>query len=120
MKIPNEVIPDAYKYAKQAFDENLLSNDFSNKLLSKHNIKMSSSKDYFYFYNYLMTGLGSCRILSSYTQEYFLKRIYEDYGKEQLQKCLKAFILLIAKFEGEKVGSKKSMRAIYDKYKKLV
>jgi hypothetical protein len=120
MKIPHEVITDCYKYSKQAYDEQASSNDFVNKLLSKHTIKVNSAKDYFYFYNYLISGLGSCRILSSYTQEYFLKRIYEDYGKEQLKKSLKAFGFLIEKFEGEKVGSRKSMRAIYDKYMKLV
>ena len=120
MKIPIEIIPDAYKFSKQVFENKLTSDEAAVKLHNTHNININSAKDYVFYFKYLITGMGSCRILSSYTQEYFLKRIYEDYGKGQLGKSLKAFRLLIVTFEGEKVGSKKSMRAVYEKYLKLV
>ena len=67
-----------------------------------------------------MTGEGSIWSLSSFTQNYFLESIYKDYGKEQLKKSLHTFMCLIKKYEGEKIGSKKSMRSIYEKYSKLI
>ena len=116
MKIPNDVIPDCYKFSKEAFENNLKSKDAAEKIRAKHQLKLSSSKDYFNYFKVLMTGSGSCRSLSVFTQEYFLKRILEDYGKEQMEKSLLHFKKLIEKFEGDKVGSKNSMRAIYEKY----
>ena len=67
-----------------------------------------------------MTGNGSCRGLSKFTQEYYLKAIYDDFGKEQLKESLKAFWLLIEKLENQKNATIQPMRAIYEKYIKLV
>ncbi|WP_432671166.1 hypothetical protein [Flavobacterium sp. SM2513] len=63
-----------------------------------------------------MTGTGSCRALSTYSQEYYLEMIYKDYAKEQLEKSLKAFYKLIEKFEQSDGSTKKSMRLIYEKF----
>ena len=120
MKIPNEAITDCYKYSKEAYENNLKSKDAAERIVSKHNLKLSLSKDYFNYFKYLITGTGSCRSLSSYTQGYYLENINEEYSKEQFVKSLAAFKKLIEKFEGDKVGSKKVMKAIYEKYSKLV
>lgn len=120
MKIPKDAIPDCYKYSKEAFEGNLKSKDAAEKIHAKHHLKLSSSMDYFNYFKFLKTDSGTCRSLSLYTQEYFLKRIFEDYGKEQLKKSLVAFMKLIVKFEAGKEGSKKSMRVIYEKYNQLI
>ncbi len=122
MTIPNEAIPDCYKFSKEAFENKLKSKDAAEKIHSKHQLKLSSSKDYFNYFKVLITGSGSCRSLSKFTQEYFLNNILEDYknDNEQKKKTLLHFKKLIEKFEGDKVGSKKSMRVIYEKYIKLV
>jgi len=67
-----------------------------------------------------MTGTGSSRSLSKFTQEYYSKHIEKEYGKEQFKKSLQSFYKLIEKFEGKKIGVKKSMPVIYDTYFKLV
>lgn len=120
MKIPNEVIPDCYKYSKQAFEGNITSDEAAKKIHNLHNLKLGSAKDYPILFKILITGEGSMWSLSSYCYEYFIKKIHEDYGNEQLKKSLNTFMRLIKKYEGEKVGSKKLMRAIYEKYLKLV
>ena len=120
MKIPNEVIPDCYKYSKLAFEGKTTADDAAQKIHKLHDVKLGSAKDYPLLFKILMTGEGSMWNLSSYCQEYFIKKIYEDYGKEQLKKSLITYMRLIKKYEGENLGSKKLMRTIYEKYKKFV
>lgn len=120
MKISNEVIPDAYKFSKQVFENKLTLDEATLKLHITHNVNINSAKDYVYYFKYLMTGIGSCRSLSSYTQEFFLKKIHEDYGKERLVMSLLHFKILILMFEKQNNSTKVSMRKIYDKYIKLI
>ena len=116
MKIPENVILHTYKESKRVFESNLSFKEAAENIHKNCNVKITSALDYPYYFKFLMTSSGSCRILSRYTQEFYLKSIYEDYGKEQLKKSLVAFMKLIVKFEDGKEGSKKSMRAIYEKY----
>ena len=120
MKIPNEVIPDCYKYSKQAFEGKLTADEAAQKIHNLHDVKLGSAKDYPILLKILITGEGSMWNLSSYCQEYFIRKIYEDYGKEQLKKSLNAYMRLIKKYEGDNVGSKKLMRRIYEKYLEFV
>jgi len=117
-KIPASVIPYAYQETKRVFESNLPIKEAAENINKNCGIKINSAVDYGYYFKYLMTGTGSCRNLNSFTQEYFLKRILEDYGMQQQNKSLQAFWDLILKFEGEKVGYKKSMRIIFEKYNK--
>lgn len=120
MKIPENVIRYTYKESKRVFENNLSFKEAAENIHKNCNLKITSALDYPYYFKYLITGSGSCRILSSYTQEFYLNSIFKDYGKEQLAKSLIAFMTLIVKFEAGKEGSKKSMRAIYQKYSKLI
>jgi hypothetical protein len=120
MKISSELIPDCYIYSKQAFEGKISPNDARQKIHEELNINFGSAKDYYLYFNYLMTGNKPTWSLNRHTLGYFLGQIQEDYGDEQMKKSLLHFKKLIEKFEGKKVGSKKSMRAIYDKYMKLV
>lgn len=120
MKIPYTAIPQTYIESKKVFENKTTVEDAIKRLHANQYINKNSAKDYINYFKYLMTGSGSCRSLNKFTQEFYLKSIYEDYGKEQLKKSLVAFMKLIVKFEDKKVGSKKSMRAIYEKYNQLV
>lgn len=120
MKIPNEVIPDCYKYAKEAFEGKITSEDATMKIHSELNITLGSAKDYPKLFKVLMTGEGSIWSLSNYCHEYYLNKISKDYGKEQLKKSLSYFKVLIEKYEKQTGTLKKSKRAIYDKYSKLL
>ena len=122
MKIPENIIPYTFKESKRVFENNLPVKEAAENIHKNCGVKITSAIDYAYYFRYLMTGNGSCRSLSKFTQEYFLKNILEDYknDNEQKKKTLLHFKKLIEKFEGEKVGSKKSMRVIYEKYIKLV
>ncbi|PJE45014.1 MAG: hypothetical protein CUR32_01310 [Flavobacterium sp.] len=120
MKIPNEVIPDCYKYAKQAFEGKITPVDARQKIHEELNINFGSARDYYLYYNYLVTGNKPTWVLNDYTLGYFLEHILKDYNNdiEQKRNTLIHFKKLIEKFEGDKVGSKKSMRTINEKYLK--
>jgi len=120
MKIPNEVIPDCYNYAKQSFEGKITPNEARKKIHEELNINFGSAKDYSKLFKILMTDEGSIWSLNCFTLDYFIKNISKDYGKEQLKMTLKTFMRLIKSYEGTKVGSKKSMRAIYEKYSKTI
>lgn len=122
MKIPNELIPDCYKYAKQAFEGKITKEEARLKIHEELDVNFGSAKDYYLYFNYLITGEKPTWSLNKFTLEYFLEHILKDNNDniEQKKKTLLHFKKLIEKFEGQKVGSKKSMRAIYEKYNKLV
>ena len=120
MKIPNEAIPDCYKYSKQAYEGKITADEATQKIHKIHGVKLGSAKDYPILFKILITGEGSMWSLSSYCYDCFIENIHKDYGTEQMKKSLDTFMRLIKKFEGGNVGSKKSMRVIYEKYKKLV
>ena len=120
MKIPQERIPYTYQESKRIFENKLSVKEGAENIHTKCGIKLNSCGDYVYFFRYLMTGTGSCRSLSKYSQEYYLEMIYKDYGKEQLGKSLLAFYKLIEKFEQPNGSTKKSMRLIYEKFYLLV
>ena len=85
-------------------------------------MNFGSARDYYLYYSYLITGEKPTWSLNLFTLDFFLENILKDYNEEKKQKkkTLLHFKKLIEKFEGQKVGSKKSMRAIYEKYNKLV
>jgi len=118
--IPHEVIPDCYKYAKQAFDSKITVGDARQKIHEKLNINFGSAKDYYLYYSYLITGEKPTWGLNLFTMEYFLKEILEDENTdlEQIKNTFLYFKALINKLEGEKVGSKKGLNVIYEKYRK--
>lgn len=120
MSIAHQHIPYTYQESKRVFENDLTIKEATENINKQCAIKVTSAKDYVYYFKYLMTGEGSCRILNKFTQRYYLEKIFQDYGIEQKQKSLKNFKKLIDKFEGEKVGSKKSMNLIYDEFLKLV
>jgi hypothetical protein len=120
MKISENVIPFTYQESKRVFENKLSVKEAAENINKNCGIKITSSADYYYYFKHLMTGEGSCRLLNKFTQEYYLEQIEKDFGKEQLKKSLKAFYELIEKFEKENGSTKKSMRAIYEKYIVLV
>ena len=120
MKIPNEAIPECYKYAKQAFDGKITFGDARQKIHEELKINFGSARDYYLYYNYLITGEKPTWGLNLFTMEYFLKKILEDENNdsEQRKNSLFYFKALINKLEGEKIGSKKGLNVIYEKYRK--
>lgn len=120
MKISEELIPFTYQESKRVLENELSSKEAAENIHMKCGIKINSCADYYYYFKYLMTGEGSCRMLSTFTQNYYLEKIYEEYDKEQFKKSLDAFYNLIVKFEKQNNSNKKSMRLIYNDFSKLV
>lgn len=120
MAISKEHIPYTYQESKRVFEKDLPIKEAAKNIHKECGIKITSASDYCYYFRYLMTGAGSCRSLSSFTQGYYLIQIHQDYGNEQFKISLYHFKKLIEKFEGEKIGSKKSMNAIYENCCSLV
>lgn len=122
MKIPNEVIPECYKFSKQAFEGKITKEEARLKIHEELDINFGSAKDYYLYYSYLITGEKPTWVLNKFTLGYFLEHILKENkdNVEQKKKTLLHFKKLIEKFEGQKVGSKKAMRAIYEKFNQLV
>ncbi len=120
--IPNEAIPDCYKYAKEAFEGNITPEEARQKINENLSINFGSARDYFLYYSYLMTGIKPTWDLNKFTFEYFLKAIIENKENsiEQKRNSVYNFKKLIEKLERQRIGSKKSMNIIYEKYSKLV
>lgn len=118
MKIPNEVIPDCYKFSKQAFEGKITKEEARLKIHKELDLNFGSARDYFLYYSYLINGEKPTWSLNLFTLEYFLQNILMDYknDSEQQKRTLLYFKKLIEKLEGSKVGSRKSMRLIYEKY----
>lgn len=120
MKISNHHIPFTYQESKRVFENQLPVKEAAENINKKTGIKLTSASDYGYFFKYLITGSGSCRNLNTFTQGYFLGRIFEEFDENQKKKSLHYFKELIEKFEKGKAGSMKSLNEIYEKYTKLV
>ena len=120
MTIPEEAIPFTFEESKRIFENDLSVKEGAENINKEHGIKVTSASDYVHYFKYLMTATGSCRSLSKFSQEYYLAKIREDYGKAQFEKSLTAFKNLFEKFEKDTPGTKVAMRKIYDKYKALV
>ena len=121
-KIPNEVIPDCYKYSKQAFEGKITPLEARQKIHDELKINYGSARDYFLYYNYLITGTRPTWGLNTFTTNYFLEHILNDgeISNDQKKRTMLHFKKLIEKFEGGKVGCKKSMRVIYEKFVEFV
>jgi hypothetical protein len=121
MKIPNEVIPDCYKYAKQAFEGKISPSEARQKIHEELNINFGSARDYYLYYSYLLTGNKPTWPLNNYTLGYFLKHILKDYNDdiEQKKRTLLHFKKLIEKFEAQKGITMVAMRKIYEECLKL-
>ena len=120
MKIAEHHIPYTYQESKRVFEDNLTVKEAADNIHKNCDIKINSCSDYVYYFRYLMTGMGSCRLLNSYTQDYYLKEIKKDYDKKQFTKSLEAFYKLLRRFEEQNNSNKKSMRSIHEKYTKQV
>ena len=120
IKITQEPIPYTCQESKRIFENELSVKEGAENIHTKCGIKFTSSKDYIHYFKYLKTGTGSCRILSKFSQEYYLEMIKKDYGKEQLEQSLQAFYKLIEKFEPPDGSTKKSVRYIYGKFRLLM
>lgn len=116
MRINSDFIPYTYEESKKVFEGSLLSSEAAENIFNNCGIKINSAKDYPQYFKYLMTGSGTCRNLNSFTQEYYLKQIREDYGVDQFRKSLSAYKPLIEKFEKQNSSIKHSMRKIYNKH----
>lgn len=120
MKISQDQIPFTYQESKRVFEQKLSVKEAAENIHKNCDIKINSSADYYYYFKYLITGEGSCRMLNVFTQNYYLERINEDYDQEQFEKSLNAFYNLIVKFETQNNSNKKAMRLIYNNFSKLV
>lgn len=120
MKISEELIPFTYQESKRVFANELSSKEAAENIHLKCGIKINSCADYYYYFKYLITAEGTCRMLNKYTQKYYLQMIYKEYDNEQFRKSLSAFYNLIEKFERQNNSSKKSMRLIHAEFSKLV
>lgn len=120
MKIPNEIIPSAYTVSQKVYENKLTQKEAKDYLSSNFKVTYGSTGDYSIFFKYLIDGNGSFRKLNNTTMDYFLEQISKDYEPEQLKKSLAAFLKLIEYYEGLKKSESRSMRAIYEKYLKLI
>ena len=120
MKIPHSALPDCYKIAKQAFEGKITNESAQLKIHEELQINLTSAKDYPKLLRILLTDNGNIWGLSAFTYDVFLENILSDYGKEQLKKSVATYKRLIAYLENNGKPKKIKMRAVYEKYSKLI
>lgn len=117
MKIPNELIPLAYKLSKKVYEGKLTFKEAQNQLAENGQMNYSSTADFLRNFRSLMEGKQFARTLNSYSMEYFIDHIYKDYGSTTLSNALKALQLHYLYYEGLQNGREMhKMREIHSKY----
>lgn len=115
MKIPEKLIPDAYNVAKKVYDKKLSMSDGARFLVNKHEMNLSSARDYIYDFKYLIEAKRFTRKLNKASMGYFFEHILTDYGIPGLTNALLALKKHIEYNENRKEPIQ-AMKVIYAKY----
>ena len=116
MKIPSDIIPFAYKIAKQVYNNEISLRDGKLAMVSCKTVNINSSADYINNYRYLIEGKKFSRTLNFESMEYFLENIYFDNGSNGLQNALLALKKHIEYYEKIQNTTMHKMRELVDKF----
>jgi len=102
-KIPNEVVPVAYRLAKQVYEKEgeITFTEAKEKLVNDYGLNEHSAADYINNFRCLREGQIFKRTHNAFSFEYFLENIHSDYGDDGLKSALRAFSLHISYVENQ-------------------
>lgn len=120
MKIPNSVIPLAYRTSKAVYNKEITPKQGIEILSAAENINSNSARDYFNNFKYLIDGRTLTRTLNEETMDYFFKKITQDYGFVQLEISLNSLLRHIEYYENLQNIRMHKTRGVHTKYLELL
>jgi 5-methylcytosine-specific restriction protein A len=100
IKIEQDVLPVAYSIAKKVYYKDLKHTEGQKALAAGSRMSVSSAGDYIHVFRYLKDGERITRGLNAASIDYFMDRLYKDYGSPSLETSLKVLQKYIDYEEG--------------------
>jgi hypothetical protein len=120
MKIPFEIVPEAYQTSKKVYEGKLTITEGIKRLAQGGRMNQSSARDYIYGFRYLIEGKKFSRTLNAYSMDYFFENFIKDYGLPNLENPISALMMHIGYYEDKQNTTMHLMRDIHEKYSKLI
>lgn len=119
--IEPECIIAIYEKAKEVYSKQDTLKNAKSKLYSEYGVNENSFEDYYYALKNMLDGTLHKRMINSDLRDYYLTRIYEDYGVDKLSIALQAYMSSILYYEqGHDNRLLKKERGIYDKHSQIL
>ena len=90
LKISNEMIESVYEYSKMVYEKKITLTEAKERVNMETGMNTGSAQDHIMDFRYMMDGERYTRTINLYATEYFLKKIYEDYGYKALTNAIEA------------------------------
>lgn len=116
MKIPIDLIPEAYEISKKVYNGELTVTEGVKRLATNDRMNLSSARDYIYDYRCLVQGKKFTRTLNAATMNYFFENLLQENGLTNLKNPLSALKQHIDYYENKQSTTMHLMREIYEKY----
>lgn len=120
MKIPNDIVPLAYRVSKMVYEKRTSFQEGLDELITGNRINKNSAADYIHNFKCMLDGKKYARTNNKFSMEYFFSNIYQDYGLKGLTPALIAFEQHIEYYEGIRGKPMKTMRSIQAWYLALI
>lgn len=119
--IKQECIIAIYEKAKGVYSGKDTLKNAKETLYSEYDVNKNSFADYYRAFKNMLDGKLHTRIISSDLRDYYLTRIYEDYGVDKLRIALQMYNKSILYYEQcHNNRLLKKDRRIYDKHLKIL
>ena len=111
-----------YEKSKEIYSGKDTLKNAKSTLYSEYGVNENSFADYYYAFKNMLDGKLHTRIISSDLRDYYLTRIYEDYGVDKLRIALQMYNKSILYYEQCHNNNRllKKDRRIYDKHLKIL
>lgn len=119
-KISNEMIKYSYAFAKDVYNGKISIQYAVNELSTIYSMNKGTAKDYINDYISMRKGCAYKRTIKEAATEYFLNRIYRDYGELGLKNALTSVLGHLEYYESLGKGKLNGIRRIYEQYSKLI
>ena len=113
-----ELIKKIYNAAQEIYDNKVTLE--AQKRRMKEEMNPGAFSDFYYGYVKLRTGEICKRGLETRSYDYFISKIYEDYGKAGLEKALHSFRQTLDYYQHTIGVPCRSWQRIYDKYSQIL
>ena len=115
-----ELVKNIYLAAQEVYDNIISLKDQKIKMQNFFGMNPGSFNDFYYGYAKMRTGEISKRGLETRSYDYFILKIYEEFGRVGLEKALQSFRQTLDYYQQTIGVPCRSWQRIYDKYSELL
>lgn len=116
MKITKQMSEASYDYAQKVYNGQIERNDALDYLAKVLGMNRNSAADHINNFKYMIEGKRYARTNNEYTTDYFLERIYSDYGRNKLGAALTAVSDHLKYYEALRQTTLHGIRKVYAKH----